>query len=189
MKQIVLSLFLLSFLLPLSGCLTVETKEYSFKLKKGKSGEGSVRYINIMTDSKDSAGVPEADYRDLIDQYLKGDKLKEEYPNVKIIKKHLFEEDNQLCGEITFEFEDITKVKFYKYKDEGPWCYYLGTGGMGFMGGSESYFSSNGTWGGETMPVIFWDGSQKEFKFKTSVTAPGKGTMSLLDIWNQKGEK
>lgn len=101
----------------------------------------------------------------------------------------MFEEDNQLCGEITFDFDDITKLRFYEYKDQGPWCYYLAFSPLGIMGGSESYFSSNGIYGGENMPIIFWDGSQKEFTFKTTVTSQGKTTISLLDMWNQKGEK
>jgi hypothetical protein len=184
-KKILLGSLILSFLISFTGCLTVETKEYHFKLKKGKSGEGSVKYINIMTDNKDSVGVAETDYRELIDSYLNGDKLKEEYPDIKNVRKRLYEEDNQLCAEMTFEFDDITRVKFYKYADKGPWCYHMSSSSLGFMGSNESYFSSNGTWGGETMPVIFWDGSEKVFDFKTTVTSPGTSTLSLLDIWKQ----
>jgi len=184
----VLFIFLISvFSVYMQGCLTVETKEYTFKLKKNGSGEVTIKYINIMTDSKDSAGVPESDYTELISSYLKGSKIQEDYPNAKNIEKRLFEEDNQLCGEVKFEFDDITKFKFYKYKDKGPWCYYLSSS-MGMFGG-EQYFSSNGTYGGENMPIIFWDGGQKKFEFKTAVSAPSKSTMSLLDLWKSKGEK
>jgi len=188
MKKIYLSVVTVILVGSFAGCLTVETKEYSFKLKKGKSGEGRIKYINIMSDQKDSASAVEQDYRELIDSYLNGDKIKDEFPNIRIKKKRLYEEDNQLVGEVTFEFDDITKVRFYKYKDSGPWCYYLGSGfSMGRL--SESYFSSDGTWGGENMPVIFWDGTQKEFEFKTTVTAPEKNTLSLLDMWKERGEK
>ena len=68
-----------------------------------------------MSDKKDSLSTPETDYQDLIDSYFKGDKLSEELPGIKNVKKKLYEEDNQLCGELTFEFDDITKLKFYKY--------------------------------------------------------------------------
>jgi hypothetical protein len=187
MKKIFPVFVLLVFVVYLQGCLTVETKEYSFKIKKDGSGVATIKYINIMTDSKDSAGVPETDYGNLIDSYLKGDKLQEDYPNAKNIKKRLFEEDNQLCGEVKFEFEDIKQFKFYKYKDKGPWCYYV-TSAMGMFGG-EQYFSSNGTYGGTDLPVIFWDGNEKDFEFKTTVTQPAKNTMSLLDLWKTKGEK
>jgi hypothetical protein len=184
MKKTLFIFFIAVFTVYMQGCLVVETKEYTFKMKKNGSGEVTIKYINIMTDSKDSAGVPETDYQDLIDSYLKGHKLKEEFPEAKNIKKRLFEEDNQLCGEVKFEFDDITKFKFYKYKERGPWCYYLSAG----MFGGEQYFSSNGTYGGENMPVIFWDGGQKTFEFKTTVTSPGKNTMSLIDMWKSKGE-
>src|SRR2546422_1782589 len=116
-KKALLFISIAFLIISMSGCLTLETKEYSFTLKKGMSGEGSIKYINIMTDNKDSAGVPDSDYRELIDLYLNGDKIKDEYPNIRITKKYLYEEDNQLCGEITFQFDDISRVKFYKYKD------------------------------------------------------------------------
>jgi len=184
MKKI-FTLFILSyFVITIQGCLTVETKDYYFKIKKDNSGEGWIRYSNIMTD-KDTAGSVETDYQTLIESYLNGDALKNDMPNIKITDKRLYEEDDQLCGELKFTFDDITKLKFYKYKDTCPWCYHFSSFEM--IGGTESYFSSNGTYGGENMPVIFWDGTQKEFKFKTTVSQPGKSTKSLLEIWKQKG--
>lgn len=188
MKKFSLLVLIIVFAGFLSGCLSVETKEYNFKLKKDKSGSGIIKYINIMSDKKDSLSTPESDYQDLIDNYFKGEKLTEELPGIKNVKKKLYEEDNQLCGELTFEFDDITKLKFYKYKETGPWCYYLGFTPMGLMGGTETYFSSNGTFGGDSMPMIFWDGTEKELKFKTSLTQPGKSKTGLLDLWKQKGE-
>lgn len=187
MKKIIPVLLLTALAFYFQGCLIVETKEYTFKIKKDGSGEAVIKYINIMTDSKDSAGVPEKDYEDLINSYFNGDKLQEDYPNAKNIRKRLFEEDNQLCGEVKFDFDDITKFKFYKYKGKGPWCYYV-TSTTGMFGG-EQYFSSNGTYGGADMPVIFWDGKEKKFEFKTTVSQPSKNTMSLLDLWKSKGEK
>lgn len=185
MKKTIFIFLIAVFSVYIQGCLTVETKEYTFKVKKDGSGEATVKYINIMTDSKDSAGVPESDYSELIDSYLNGEKLMEDFPGAKNIKKRLFEEGNQLCGEVKFEFDDITDFKFYKYKDKGPWCYYLSPG----MFGGEQYFSSNGTFGGENMPVVFWGVDQKTFQLKTTVTQPAKNTMSLVEIWKSKGEK
>jgi hypothetical protein len=187
MKKLLIILSLGFFLISLQGCLTVETKEYSFKVKKDKSGSGKIKYINIMSDNKDSANIVESDYNDLIESYLHGKKLEEEFPAIKNVQKKLYEEDNQLCGELTFDFDDITKLKFYKYKDDGPWCYYISN--FNFSSGTESYFSSNGTYGGENMPVIFWDSDLKSFEFKTTVTQPGKNTQSLLSMWKDKGEK
>jgi hypothetical protein len=173
----------------MQGCLSVETKEYSFRVKKDNSGSGVIKYINIFSDKKDSVSTPENDYRELIDSYLNGEKIADELPGIKNVKKKLYEEDNQLCGEITFDYDDITKLRFYKYKETGPWCYYLGFTPMGLMGGTETYFSSNGAYGGEGMPVIFWDGDVKELKFKTTLTQPSANTTSLLDQWKQQGGK
>ncbi len=189
MKNLILLSILFFSALYFTGCLTIESKEYSFKLNKDKSGSGAIKYINIMSENKDSVSTIESDYQELIDSYLNGEKLKEDLTGVKNLKKHLFEEDNQLCGEVTFDFDDISKLKFYKYKDSGPWCYYLSIFSRGLMGGTESYFSSNGTYGGENMPIIFWDGKEKEFTFKTTFTAPGKSATSLLNIWREKGDK
>jgi hypothetical protein len=58
---------------------------------------------------------------------------------------------------------------------------------MNFFTGTDEYFSSNGTYGGESMPVIFWDGKEKKFEFKTIVSQADKNKTSLLSVWKQKG--
>ncbi len=185
MKKSLIYLFLFFISVSLIGCLTVETKEYSYKLKDGKQGSGKIKYINIMR-TDDSATTIEAEYENLVNNYLKGNKPEDEMPGVKNVKKRLFEEDNHLCGEIIFDFDDIATLKFYSYNGK-VWTYALTTGSI--FGGSESFFSSNGTYGGETMPVIFWDGNDKEFKFKTTVSQNDKKNESLLEIWKKKGDK
>lgn len=185
MKKSLIYVFFFIFSVSLVGCLTVETKEYSFKLKSGKSGTGKIKYINIM-HTMDSASTVEAEYEDLMTNYLNGKKPEDEMLGVKNVKKRLFEEDNHLCGEITFEFDDITALKFYNFKDK-VWAYSLGGGSL--FGGSETYFSSNGTFGGENMPAIFWDGNEDEFKFKTTIAQNDKKNESLLDIWKKKNDK
>lgn len=183
--------YLLYFVFVLSainiiGCLTYEAKEYSFTLQNGNSGSGKIKYINIMR-TEDTSVTIESDYQELIDTYLKGNKPEDELLGVKNVKKRLFEEDNQLCGEITFDFEDITTLKFFNYKDK-VWAYNMNSSSFGLFGGSESYFSSNGTFGGETTPVIFWDSDQKEFTLKTTVSQNDKKTTGLLNLWKTKGE-
>jgi hypothetical protein len=171
----------------LIGCLTYEAKEYTFKLNDGNSGSGKIKYINIMR-SEDSTVTIESDYEELINTYLKGNKPEDELLGIKNVRKKLFEEDNQLCGEISFDFDDITTLKFFNYKNK-VWAYNISSSGLGLFGGNESYFSSNGTFGGETTPVIFWDDNQKEFEFKTTVSQNDKKTTGLLSIWKQKGEQ
>jgi len=169
--------------LNLAGCLTVETKEYSFKIKGNSGGEGKIKYINIMR-TEDSSSTMESDYNELITNYLNGGKPEDDLSGVKNVKKRLFEEDNTLCGEITFDFNDIKTLKFFKYSDKA-WCYYINSNSFGFFGGNEAYFSSNGTYGGENMPVIFWDSDQKEFKFKTTISQNDKKNISLVEIWRK----
>lgn len=185
MKKTFIYSVLTALIFSFAGCLTMESKEYSFKLKDGKSGSGKIKYINIM-HTMDSASTPEAEYEDLVNNYLNGSKPEDEMLGVKNVKKRLFEEDNQLCGEITFEFDDITTLKFFDY-DGKVWAYSLGSASL--FGGSESFFSSNGKHGGENMNVIFWDGDIKEFKFKTTVSQNDKKNESLLDIWKKKSGK
>ena len=186
MKKIFLFLVIFTASLSLIGCLTVETKEYSFKLKKGNSGEGKIKYINIRR-TMDSTSSIEADYDELINSYLKGSMPENEMSGVKYVKKRLFEEDNQLCGEITFEFDNIETLKFYNYKNK-VWAYNLG-GSVSLFGSNETFFSSNGTYGEANMPVIFWDDNEKTFEFKT-VTPPGEVSMeSLLGMWRKKEGK
>lgn len=170
----------------LIGCLTVETKEYSFKLTKGNSGEGKIKYINIMR-TLDSAGTIEADYDELINSYLKGNMPENEMQGVKNVKKRLFEEDNHLCGEITFEFDDIKTLKFYNYSNK-TWAYHVGGASLNLFGSSETFFSSNGTYGEVNMPVIFWDNDENEFNFKTVTSQNETKTESLLGIWQSKNK-
>lgn len=185
MKRSIIYLFLFIFSVSLIGCLTVETKEYSYKLKDGNKGSGKIKYINIMR-TVDSATTMETEYRELIDSYLNGNKPEDEMLGVKNVKKRLFEEDNHLCGEITFDFDDITSLKFYNYKGK-IWTFALT--GNSIFGGNESYFSSNGTFGGENMPVIFWDNGENELNFKTTVSQNDKKNESFLEIWKKNGGK
>jgi hypothetical protein len=187
LKKTLLLIFASILSLNLIGCLTIETKEYFFKIKGGSGGEGKIKYINIMRTDDSSSSI-ESDYNDLITSYLNGNKPEDELTGVKNVKKRLFEEDNVLCGEITFEFDDITSLKFYRYSDK-IWCYYINSNSFGLFGGNEAYFSSNGTYGGENMPVIFWNADEKEFNFKTTVSQNDKKNMSLIEIWRKNGGK
>lgn len=184
MKRSLIYIFLFVFSISLIGCLTVETKEYSYKLKDGNKGSGKIKYINIM-HTNDSATTIEAEYQDLVSNYLNGNKPEDEMLGVKNVKKRLFEEDNQLCGEITFDFDDITTLKFFNYKGK-VWAFAFA--GASIFGGNESYFSSNGTYGGEHTPVIFWDAGEKELKFKTTVSQNDKKNESLLDQWKKNNK-
>lgn len=187
MKILFNFLVIFIFSIALFGCLTYESKEYSFTLKEGNSGSAKIKYINIMREiTEDTASTAESSYEDLINNYLYGNKPEDEMLGVKNVSKRLFEENNQLCGEITFDFDNIEDFKFYNYNYK-VWAYLLSEGSV--FGTNEQFFSSNGTFGGELVPVIFWDYTEREFNFKTVVPQNNKNNESLLQIWKNRQGK
>src|SRR5258707_10200844 len=84
-KKIPFAALILLLLFQLSGCLSVESKEYSFTLKKDKSGKGVIKFINLMSDKKDSLSTIESDYQDLLNNYIKGSKIEDDMQGLKNI--------------------------------------------------------------------------------------------------------
>ena len=50
---------------------------------------------------------------------------------------------------------------------------------------SEYYNESNGEYGGEIMPVVFWANGLTTLTLKTDVTSPDETTISLLDKYKE----
>jgi hypothetical protein len=169
----------------LSGCLTCEKKEYVFELTGPESGRLTIRFVNIFSNSLDSAGELNVDYDELVNMWLKGEKIERDYPQATKIKKKLYEANGQLCGEITMEFSSLKAVRLYRYDSQTP--YMLNTTTMADDG--ETFMSSNGEFGGDFMPVIFWRPDNTTFRLTTSVAKPDSTTMSLLSIWKAESKK
>ena len=89
MKRILIISLLTSYVLLLSGCLTVETKEYHIKLKNDTSGEAAIKFINILSESDDTTDITKDDFEQLIDLYLSGNKLEKDNPGFRNVKKRL----------------------------------------------------------------------------------------------------
>ncbi len=53
---------LLLLLLLITSCLTVEKKEYTFRMKDEKSGTLTIKFINLMSMKDDTADISESDY-------------------------------------------------------------------------------------------------------------------------------
>jgi len=175
MKRTLISFFLTGVILFASGCLTVEKKEYSFRINKDNSGTLTIKFVNIMSSMDEEQDVSETDYTELIDNYMNGSEMEDTYPNAVLESKRLFEENNQLCGEVVFSFSDYREAKLFMYSKNAPLMYSL----CGFLD-SEAYFTSNGEFGGEDMPVVFWDNDLSELKLVTKITEPDETTVSLL---------
>ncbi|MBN1187741.1 MAG: hypothetical protein JXB49_36040 [Bacteroidales bacterium] len=164
----------------LSSCLTVEKKQYAFELTGKESGKLTIKYINIMSIMDEEQDVSETDFNELITSYIEGDEIEKSYPEAKNIKKRLFEENGQLCGEVTMDFESLKDVGLYLHNKKAPLMYYLSSGL-----GMETFESSNGEYGGDVMPVVFWGNKEKKLNVATVVTEPDETTISLLDQYKK----
>ncbi len=177
----ILALLLLPVLL--GGCLIVEGKDYRFKLNPDGSGSASITFHNIMSAEDESADASAKDYTELITRYLKGNEFEQDHPGYRNVKKRLYEEDGVLNGEVTFEFDSYEEVGLYRFENKGIWMYYTNPGGFNY----EQYHSTNGTYGGDSMPVIFWSEGTKEFTVITKFESTERKTRSLLPLYRRLG--
>jgi len=176
--------FLILILIPISisGCLTCERKEYVFQLTGENSGKLTIKYVNIFSSLIDSTSELTADYEELTEMWLKGEKLENDFPQATRFKKRLFEENGTLCGEVTMEFDDLSKVRLYRYKDKGPFMFSI----SGVNDDGEAFLQSNGDFGGDEMPVIFWPEDTRTLRFTTKIAVPDSTCVSMLDQWKEK---
>ena len=176
--------FVLLALSFLSGCLTADHKEVRLTLNAdGKSGVGKITFTNIVSEPDDSTKDNSKDdfNKTLITEYYQGRKLEESNKGMKNVKKRLYLNGDNLMGEVTFEFEDIAKLGFYRYKGEGAYMYYTISDGY-FTSGQ--YESTNGSYADEkTMPVIFWDANAKDFYIKVALSTPNVVHHSLAKFY------
>jgi hypothetical protein len=175
MKRVFLPSLLISCFVLLTGCLTVETKEYRITLKNGISGEATIKFINILSESDDTTNITKEDFQQLINMYLAGEKLEKDNPGYRNVKKRLFEANGVLCGEISFSFDSLSTVRVFKFDKDSPYMYYASN-----PLSSETLIETNGTQGVQWMPVVFWEKSAREFYVKTRVSSEGRFRTSLL---------
>jgi hypothetical protein len=161
----------------LSGCLTCEKKEYTFQLTGDNSGRLTIKYINIMSIMDDTLDISTEDFQTLLNDYYDGEELQNTFPDASLVSRKMFEENGVLCGEVVYEFSDLKGAKLYQHKDKGPFMYCLGCYSLD----SEYFSESNGEYGGDVMPVVFWDQGSKKLFLTTDVTYPDETTISLLD--------
>lgn len=172
-----LGLFSLGALLVLtfSGCLTVEFKEYHIKLKNGQSGEATIRFINILSESDDTTDITKEDFQTLIDTYVNGNKFERDNPGFRNVKKRLYEDKGVLYGEISFSFDSLSTVRLFKFDKDSPYMYYASN-----PLSSEALVETNGIVGEQWMPVVFWKKDAREFYVKTRVISDARFRTSLL---------
>ncbi len=178
-KKTLQILILIVVAVSISGCLTCEKKEYVFKLTGANSGKLTIKYVNIFSSLIDSTGELAVDYDELINMWLLGEKIERDFPGAKKFKKKLYKENGTLCGEVTMEFDDLSKVNLYRHMGKGPYMFSM----SGVNDDSEVFLQSNGEFGGEKMPVIFWPEDTRTLRFSTKVATPDSTCVSMLDRW------
>lgn len=124
--------------------------------------------------------VSEADFKELVEVYLEGDQLDQDYPAAEDIKTRLFEENGQLCGEVKMKFNDLNSARLYQYDRNSPIMMNISTNLD-----SETYISTNGEYGNEHMPVVFWKSGTKKLVVTTQVTAPDENSVNLVDEYRK----
>lgn len=180
MKKIIKMLALFVVAVSLTGCLSSEKKEYSYKVNGDGSGSGKIKFVNIISQKDDGKDVSFSDFGELVDKYLNGEQFETDNPNLVVTDKKLYEEDGKLMGEVTFTFKSLSDINFIIEPgcDCSPIFYPMSTF-------SETFESSNGTYLGEnsSATMIKWPSGTKEFTFTTVVTSDLKETVSLLGMY------
>ncbi len=167
-------------MLGFSSCLTVENKEYTYELTGPNSGKLTIKYINIYSVMDEGRDVSAEDFKELLDKYLNGTQIAEDFPTAKNISTRLFEENNQLHGEVTLEFDDLNSARLYQFDSKSPVMMNIST-----ALDSESYLTSNGVYGNEHMPVVFWPIENKTFTVTTSISKPDETSVSLVEEYRK----
>ena len=162
------------FLILFTGCLTVEKKEYIIELTDGTSGTLTVKYYNIMSQPDDGKDVSLEDFGILVDDYLNGDKVNENFPNTTIISKELFEANGMLCGIVVLKFNALKYVKLYRHHVKGPYMWNI------FNSFSEKVETTNGEYDEDKFSAIFWSENTKIFKISTIANENVENNVSLL---------
>ena len=181
-KKLFRFLFLIIIPVTLAGCLTCEKKEYVFQLTGENSGRLTIKYVNIFSSMIDSTGELTADYDEMMTMWLNGKKLESDFPGATKFRKRLFRENGSLCGEVSMEFDNLSKVHLYRYKGKGPFMISMSS----LADDNEQFSQTNGDYGGEKMPIVFWPGDARTLKFTTKIAEPDSTCVSMLDMWEEK---
>ncbi|MCS6821939.1 MAG: hypothetical protein NZ551_08710 [Microscillaceae bacterium] len=180
MKKLVF-LFCCLLITLLTSCLTAEQKEYIFELNGKGGGNLTIRYIGILSSQQkdDTESPAEKDYQELVENYLNGSRIQEDFPNAKIVSKRLYEENGKLNGEVIISFDKLEQVKVYQYDKNSPYMFNLA------LFSDEKVQESNGKQGPDFMPTIFWDKKLKKLTLKTKIAEQSESNVSLLKFYKK----
>ena len=179
----VIPLCSLCALLLFSGCLTATRKIIKLHLNPDGSGTGSMIFNDIQSMQENDDDRSLQDYNDLVNEWLSGNAFENANPSLYDVKKRLGGDKNVLNGEITFSFSSYLDVGLYRYQNSGPWMYYA----YQQTSDIESFEVSDGNFGGEGMPVIFWPEGTTEFKIANIFDHKDRPVHSLYSLYKKLG--
>lgn len=165
-----------------SGCLTLGYKEYRFKINPDHSGTLTIKFVNIKSTSDEGVSVDSVrfrDYSELINDFVNGSRMEEDFIRAKVVSKKLFEENGQLCGEVVLTFDSLSQVNIYQYDKNGP---YLLLGNVL----NEKFADSNGKQGPDYFPAVIWDNKMTALYLKNTVDEKIDSAYELLSLYKQK---
>jgi len=169
----------------ITGCLTVEKREVRIRLSDDHSGEATILFLNIESESDDTTNSSQQDFTELVKSYLTGDQLERDNPRFRNVHKRLFEKDGMLVGEVRLSFDSLSTLRLYKYDRNSPYMMFLGA-----PSSNEILEETNGVHGGDLMPVIFWPSDARDFYIRTKAHPGEHKRHSLLKYfhtWEQTG--
>ena len=173
---------ILVFIVFATGCLDVQYKDYEFILNPDGTWRGTITYRNIISRSEDDKDASETDFQQLINDYYLGNALVEENHQFQNIEKDLYIEDDTLIGKMTFTFQSIDSMGFYKDENSEYSSYFFYDGTL-----KESLMKTNGEYLGEKrdFPLIKWGGEETHFTFSTASNQNMDDAVSLVNQYRE----
>ncbi|MDY0344550.1 MAG: hypothetical protein RBR28_13315 [Lentimicrobium sp.] len=164
----------------LNSCLTVEKKSYTFEFTGENSGTLTIQYLNIISVMDDGQDVSAKDFKEMLDQYMDGNQIAEDFPGATNIRKRLYEENGKLNAEVKLDFPSLSAARLYQYDKNSPLMMCISA-----AYDSETYVESNGSYGNDFMPVAFWPAGTKKLTVNTLVSEQDESGISLVDEYRK----
>ncbi len=177
------TLALLIVTVTFSGCLIGDRKVVTLDVSPDGSGTGKIIYTDIASLQEDDHDRTLEDYTALVDEWVNGQKVRETYPGILDEKIRLFELGGALHGELTFRFESAKDVGLYKHPETGYWMYYA----LRHTSNVEGFDSTNGSYAGEVLPVVFWKPKTAHFRIVNTFDPGSRPRVSLIDLYRRLG--
>lgn len=172
----------------LSGCLSIERKEYTYKLKPDGSGEGVIRYVNITSTEDDGKDVSFKDFAELVTDYIEGTKFEDDHPALRVTSKSLTEENGVLVAEIKFTFTSPDSAGFLMRPNCSccPVMYFVKSDAN-----SETITETNGKLieSVAASPFVEWEPGTRDFTLKTTIQEDQSSNKSMLEHYRNWKKK